>query len=190
MAEQFGQREASTPALPLKFGERGVLMAKAGENLPIWTELAGGRPAWKKWVEGKVNSCLRRAKKWAEQRGSSTDELPTPAQWRAAILDAIEQCAGIGHYSKLELSLAPPRKCTDWNWPSIEHLEGPGGPAVSLETRLVNDMKTIMSEAEFLAMIGHLSASLSVSAGILPDGWGCRRSFAAEQTDEEPPLPK
>lgn len=165
-------------------------MAKAGENLPAWTESAGGRPAWKKWVEGKVNSCLRRANKWAEKRGISADDLPTPAEWRAAIIAAVEQCAGVGHYSKLELSLTAPRKCTDWNWPSIEHLEGPGVAAVALETRLVNDMKTIMSEPEFRAMIGHLSAALSVTAGSLPAGWSCRRSFAAEQPDEEPPLPE
>ena len=164
-------------------------MAKAGENLPAWTESAGGRRAWKKWVEGKVNSCLRRANKWAEKRGISADDLPTPAQWRVAINAAVEQCLGFGHYSKLELSLAAPRTCTDWNWPSIEHLEGPGVAAVAIETRLVNDMKTIMSEPEFRAMIGHLSAVLSITAGSLPTGWGCHRSFAAEQPDEEPPLP-
>ncbi len=165
-------------------------MAKSGDNLPAWVDQAGGRPAWKKWLEVRVNSCLLRANKWADKRGSSADDLPTRSEWRVAILSAMEQSAGIGHYSKLGLSLTPPRKNTDWDWPSIEHLEGPGEATVALETRLVNDMKSIMSETEFRAMIGHLSIALSIPAGNLPDGWSCRRSFAVEQPDEEPPLPK
>ena len=165
-------------------------MAKVGANLPAWTEQAGGRSAWKKWLEGKVNSCLRRANKWAEKHGISADDLPTPAEWRAAILSAMEASGGAGHYSQLDLSLASPRKSTDWNWPSVEHLEDPGTASVALETRLVNDMKTIMSEAEFRDMVGHLAAGFSISPAGLPVGWKCRRSFASEQPDEEPPLPK
>ena len=164
-------------------------MAKTGDNLPAWTEQAGGRPAWKKWLDGKVNSCLRRANKWAEKRGISADDLPTPAQWRAALLSAMEKSGGVGHYSKFDLSLAPPQKNTDWNWPSVEHLKDPGTAAVALETRLVNDMKTIMSEIEFQTMIGHLAAGVSISAMSQPS-WSCQRSFAVEQPDEEPALPE
>lgn len=165
-------------------------MAKSGENLPPWTESAGGRAEWKKWIEKKVNSCLRRANKWADQRGISADDLPSSAQWRAAIVAAVQQSNGFGHYSKLELSLAPPRKSKDWNWPSIDHLQNPRVAEVVLETRLVNDMKTIMSEKEFREMVGHLATTLSVNVDRLPTGWGCRRAFAAEQPDEEPPLPE
>jgi hypothetical protein len=165
-------------------------MAKSGDILPVWTDQADGRPAWKKWLEAKVNSCFRRANKWAEKRGISADDLPTPVEWRTAIVSAIEHSAGIGHYSKLRLSLAAPRKNTDWNWPSIEHLEGPGVATLALETRLVNDMKTIMSEVEFRAMIGHLAATLAVSASSLQGDWNCRGSFAVEQPDDEPALPK
>jgi hypothetical protein len=102
----------------------------------------------------------------------------------------MEASGAVGHYSQLVLSLASPRKSTDWNWPSVEHLEDPGTASVALETRLVNDMKTIMSEAEFRDMVGHLAAAFSISPAGLPVGWKCRRSFAVEQPDEEPPLPK
>ena len=124
-------------------------MAKVGENLPAWTEQAGGRAAWKKWLNAKVNSCVRRASKWADQRVILAEDLPTPAQWRAAILAAIEASQGKAHYSRLPLSLAPPRKGTDWNWPSVDHVETPAVASVVLETRLVNDMKTIMSDTKF-----------------------------------------
>lgn len=86
--------------------------------------------------------------------------------------------------------MAAPRKGTDWNWPSIDHVETPAVASVVLETRLVNDMKTIMSEQEFREMIGHLASVLSVQATNLRQDWNCKRSFAIEQPDEEPALPE
>ena len=164
-------------------------MEKTAENLPDWTEAAGGRDAWKKWLEGKVNSCVRRASKWAEKRGIAADDLPTPAQWRTAIRDAILDSQGISRYSGFPLSLAPPAKSTDWNWPSVEHLETPDKAVVALETRLVNDMKSIMSEPEFKKLIGHLASILKIDVRI-DQQWNCGRSFGVEQPDEEPALPQ
>ena len=58
-----------------------------------------------------------------------------------------------------------------------------------LETRLVNDMKTIMSDEEFRTLIGHLAAVLKVKVKE-QETWQCRRSFAIEEPPEtEPPLP-
>jgi hypothetical protein len=164
----------------------GCAMAKVDEKLPEWTEEAGGRTAWEKWVDDKVDSCEKRAKKWAAKR-NKLGPLPTRGEWRAAIRSAIKESGGVGRYSRLNLSLED-RKNTDWNWPSVEHLAGSGTANLGLETRLVNDMKTIMSEAEFIAMVGHLALTFGISAARLSSDWRCSRSFAVEQPDDEPPL--
>lgn len=170
---------------------RGCLvMATVGEKLPAWTESAGGRGAWKRWLDAKVNSCVRRASRWAEKRGLLAEDLPTPAEWRSAILRAMEESQGSAHYSRLMLSLEPPRKATHWNWPSVDHIQSPGVAKIVLETRLVNDMKTIMSEQEFRDMISHLAFVLATQPTSLEDGWKCERSFAVEQSDDEPVLPE
>jgi hypothetical protein len=164
-------------------------MAKGGRDLPAWTEQAGGRQAWQKWFNGKVNSCLQRASKWDKKRGGSPHNVPKREDWREAVLSAIEASGGVGHYSKLKLSLASPRKNTDWDWPSVEHVVDPGTAKLALETRLINDMKSIMSEVEFREVIGHLAATLSVSVGVRGN-LTCARRFAVDQPADEPPLPE
>lgn len=158
-------------------------------KLPDWTEEAGGRTAWKEWLNRRVMTCVRRAADWAAKRGRIVDNLPTPPQWRESIVSAMAVSQGLGYYSKLPLTLAPPLKSTHWNWPSVDHVCGPGVAEVVLETRLVNDMKTIMSKDEFLAVIGHIAAVHAVTAATLPKDWTCRRSFAVEEQLDEPPLP-
>lgn len=162
-------------------------MAKSGWDLPEWTEGVGGRAAWKKWLNRRVQGCERRARKWAEKQKVNR-RLPTRAEWRAAISTAMDQCRGIGHYSGMALSVKPPLKETDWNWPSIDHLSDAGTAEVALETRLVNDMKTIMSEQEFREMVAHLSAVLKVKPNRLAATWKCHRSFAVKQKVDEPPI--
>lgn len=164
-------------------------MAKAGANLPEWTEEAGGRAAWQKWLNRKVATCVRRAADWAAKCGKVVYDLPTPPQWREAIVLAMAASQGLGYYSKLPLSLAPPLKSTHWNWPSIDHVRGPNVAEVALETRLVNDMKTIMSKDEFLAVVGHITAVHAIPVTALPEGWSCLRAFAVEEQPDEPPLP-
>src|SRR5438876_389182 len=102
----------------------------------------------------------------------------------------MQESRGQAYYSRILLSVAGPQKGTDWNWPSIDHVETPGVASVVLETRLVNDMKTIMSQQEFREMIGHLASVLTVQAADLRQDWHCKRSFAIEQPDEEPALPE
>src|ERR1700688_647450 len=160
-------------------------MQRAMSKLPEWTEANGGRTAWRKWVDRKVATCVRRAADWATKRHRPVDDLPSPSQWREAILAALAGSQGRGHYSQLQLSLASPRKSTHWNWPSIDHVRSPGVAEVVLETRLVNDMKTIMSEDEFCALVGHLATVMRVDIRKLSAGWSCSRSFAVEEQPDE-----
>jgi hypothetical protein len=172
--------------------ERAKQRAKRGiaAMLPLWTDSAGGRNAWKKWLDTKVNACVRRAAAWAAKRQKPIKQLPRRSEWREAILDALRLSGGRAYYSKFPLSLAPPRKNTDWNWPSVDHISGPEVAKVVIETRLVNDMKTITCEEEFRAIIGHLATVLGVEVKEVGDDWHCQRAFAIdERPDVEPPLP-
>lgn len=74
-------------------------------------------------------------------------------------------------------------------WPSIEHLIDPATATVAVETRLVNDMATITSEAEFANLVGHLAKTMRIKGVRLDDDWHPNRNFAIEQPDDEPPLP-
>ena len=75
-------------------------------------------------------------------------------------------------------------------WPSVDHVEDPSVPNLVFETRLVNDMKTILTQEEFRKVIGHLAHVLSVQVGALADNWVCDRSYGVKQGTGEPPLPK
>ena len=163
-------------------------MANQADALPSWTDSAGGREAWKRWLEARVTGCVRRAAAWAAKRQRPIDNLPSPPEWRNAILDALRSCEGRAHYSNFPLSLVG--RSTDWNWPSVDHVSSPPVAEVVIETRLVNDMKTITSEDEFRALVGHLAAVLKVPVKEISPDWRCRRSFAIEEPpDAEPPLP-
>jgi len=61
--------------------------------------------------------------------------------------------------------------------------------AVVIETRLINDMKTILSQTEFREVIAHLAVTLQIQPQQLPSDWKSNRSFAREQITDEPPLP-
>jgi len=70
-------------------------------------------------------------------------------------------------------------------------MKDPATAETVLEIRLVNDMKTIMTEREFRSVIGHLAAVLNVQVQELQEGWQCDRSFAVEERPvDEPPLPE
>ena len=164
-------------------------MIKSKIVLPTWTKSAGGEARWRSWVESQVKRCRARAKKWAKKRGGAGSDLGRPSEWREAIIRALIVCDGSGQYSHLPLSLATPGKNTDWNWPSLDHVEATNIPSVAVETRLVNDMKSIMSCTEFRDMVAHIAAVHGVAPQPLPNGWRCSRSFAIPEPVDEPPLP-
>jgi hypothetical protein len=190
--ERRAPRRLRSPTAQFRKSQAKVRIADKGERAPItdfpeWVDTGGGPDKWKKWVKGKVANCDSRAKKWAKQPGNRDERLPTRMEWREAINKALVSSGGYGYYSKLPLSLCNV-KCTDWNYPSVDHVNGPGVARVVLETRLINDMKTIMDEEEFFSMVGHLAAVHEIKIGKMPD-WKCRRSFAAKQKSDEPALP-
>jgi hypothetical protein len=157
------------------------------EELPHWARERGGETKWRKWIKTKVDACLKRAKAWAVGRGNLT--LPSRSEWNEAIWQALLKSEGYGYFSHFPLSLLG--KATDWNWPSVDHVESLGTVNVVIEVRLINDMKTIMTPQEFQDMIGHLSATLKVPTKEVPNDWQCSRSFKGiEKPAEEPPLPK
>jgi len=137
------------------------------EMLPKWIEQAGeSKEAWVKWFKLRVASCLRR------KNNSSTKE-----EWQKAILTALKNCKGRGYYSNYPLSLRHYRKWQDPMWPSVDHVEGPAKSRVVIETRLVNDMKTILDEKEFDMVIRHLNTVDKKQPLILEDDWRPRRSY-------------
>ncbi len=156
------------------------------DPLPTWTRTAGGEK-WRKWVARRIAACDRRARAWAANRPDRP--VPTREQWGLAIWRALKASNGRGRYSRFPLSLAG--HPTDWNWPSVDHMAGLDAAHVVLETRLVNDMKTIMSAREFRSMIGHLAAVNRLPAREVSGRWRCRRSFKKiEEPLKEPPLPR
>src|ERR1043166_4735522 len=138
--------------------------------LPEWTKSAGGE---KTWAEGRR-------------------DLPTKKAWGDAIYDALERCDGRGKYSKFALRIGADRPSAHPMYPSVDHVVDPATAQVEIETRLVNDAKTIMSLAEFTRLIGHLADSLGASVDSAGDEIPCVRSFAKPEPppEDEPPLPQ
>jgi hypothetical protein len=155
------------------------------DPLPLWAKEAGGE-MWRKWVKNRIAGCDRRARAWA--RGTSAP-VPKTEEWGRAIWNALKHSKGRAHYSHLPLSLLG--EPTDWNWPSVDHLSGVDKSVVVIEVRLVNDMKTIMNDKEFRAMVGHLADTQNIPSRKLSKTWKCRRSFKkSEKPTQEPPLPR
>jgi hypothetical protein len=85
--------------------------------------------------------------------------------------------------------MAHPRQNTDWNWPSVDHLKAPNVAEVAIETRLVNDVKGIMTEEEFRGLVSHLAFVMKGTPTPSENlNWQCGRSFAAPEPAGEPPL--
>jgi hypothetical protein len=162
-------------------------MRRSEVRLPEWVVEAGGSETWVLWVEGQVKRCVTRAKKWARARGRPNEPRPATSDWRKAIVDAIWASGGRAAYSQFPLSMAATRRNTAWNWPSIDHVEAPNVARVALETRLVNDVKGIMSEPEFKSLVAHLASVMGVTPKHQPN-WACCRSFAQPEQVLEPPL--
>lgn len=163
-------------------------MPKLTIDLPDWTEAAGGRDRWRAWVDGQVKKCCTRATKWVRKYGDKSARRPTTDEGQQAIVAALGRSEGRAAFSRVPLSMAPPRRDTDWNWPSVDHLKAPNVAEVAIETRLVNDVKGIMTEEELRDLISHLAFVMKVTPRENLT-WQCGRSFAAPEPPSEPPLP-
>lgn len=159
------------------------------ETLPSWTDSAGGSDRWLKWRNSQATRCHARAQLWATKT-KWRKPLPSKADWTRNITEAIRTCDGKGAYSGFPLSLELTPKGTHPMWPSVDHVHNPATADVVLETRVVNDMKTIMNREEFKLVIGHLAAKMSVEATLLGDSWFPKRGYWKEQPEDEPPLPE
>jgi hypothetical protein len=95
------------------------------------------------WVTNRVQSCCRR----------SSRDIPRK-KWREAITKAVEDSDGLCPYTGVKLNFDLPH--TDAFYPSLDHVDGPDSLDLVVTTRLVNDMKNIMSEGEFLRLVEHI----------------------------------
>ncbi len=155
------------------------------DRLPNWVEAQGGGDRWTKWVKARAATCHQRARKWKKKANKSLT-LPRGSEWTDAIISALNACNGVAVYSGWKLDVTLP--ATSPLYPSVDHVAGLGTAHIAIETRLVNDMKTILDEAEFKKVIAHLAVVLGVQATLLPDGWTPKRTFCGRQTLDEPPL--
>jgi len=131
----------------------------------------GGRKKWADWVNNRATSFSARAK-----RKSECPEKHTVPRWREAVVCSLNKMPdNRAHFSKLPLSLK--REATDPLYPSADHLENPENFHLVLETRLVNDMKTILTESEFKKVLAHLVWALKIKSRKLPENWQCQRDF-------------
>ena len=87
-----------------------------------------------------------------------------------------------------DLPLSPNCSPTDSMYPSIEHLSSPTDHGdIVVEARIINDMKSHLSESEFWSVVEHLFA-VGVAKGKilapfgkrLPDSWKPERHYLAE----------
>jgi hypothetical protein len=95
------------------------------------------------WITNRVRSCYLRA----------GGDVPRE-EWRRAVTAAVERSDGLCPYTGVPLDFDLPY--TDAFYPSLDHVDGPDSFELVVTTRLVNDMKNIMSEAEFLRLVEHI----------------------------------
>lgn len=122
--------------------------------------------AWKKWCKSGVHGKGPRKRK---------------ALARCLVGEEVR-----GYLSDLPLN--PSNSPTDSMYPSIEHLSGQADKEdIVVEARIINDMKSHLSEREFWLVVEHLF-SVGVSKGKirapfckrLPDSWKPERHYLAE----------
>ncbi len=147
--------------------------------------------SWTIWVKNRASGCVKREKAWLKKNGRSPSQAIEPGMWRERIIKALaKQRDGRGYFSRLPLKLSRLRPPTDALYPSVDHLDGPSKHRIVIETRLFNDMKTILSERQFWSAIRHLA---EVSTEFIPkklnDNWKPHRDFAGPEKERiEPPL--
>lgn len=94
----------------------------------------------KKWINKRVNGCLKRA---LNRRAAGV--------WRKAITAAVLASDGRCPYTGIRLDFSRPSY--DPFYPSLDHKDGPDSTNLGVTVRLVNDMKSLMTEEEFLRMV-------------------------------------
>ncbi len=136
--------------------------------LPGWIE-SRHMQSWLGWIEKRVKACVDRA------RTAGAKECSREA-WRRAIVESFPD-DGRYHYSRFPIR-TPDGDNTHAMSPSIDHCQGVTTLDLVIESRLVNDMKTILSEKEFKEIVGHLCCTLKARPGKREDNWECTRNFA------------
>jgi len=126
----------------------------------------------------------------------TNDNEPLPAAWEAwckrgrpsaghrrrAVRQLLKNGEVRGYYS--DLLLDPTLPDTHPLYPSVEHTSYPKQPAeIVVETRIVNDMKSILSEKEFWHVIEHLFVVGTAQKKIMEpcqrrDAWSPARHYA------------
>jgi hypothetical protein len=103
---------------------------------------------------------------------------------RNAVVRCLKDGIVRGYLSGFRLD--PKCQPTDSMYPSVEHLTGKENREdVVVETRIVNDMKSHLTEKEFWQLIGHLSSvdvegrkiGMPLASNRLPDDWRPERNF-------------
>jgi hypothetical protein len=121
------------------------------------------------------------------------------ARKRNAVLKCLVNGQVRGYFSDIQLT--PELECSDSMYPSLEHLIDPSNHGdVVVEARVINDMKSHLSEAEFWQVIEHLFA-VGIKKGTikapfgkrLPKGWSPVRHYVKkdreQRVDNEPMTP-
>ena len=148
-----------------------VKKSEVYEQLPDWVDKCGGRDRWTTWVNYRASSFSARAKKL----GGDPSENSVPV-WRDAVMTALHQNeSNRYHYSHFPAALHEDKGHP--MYPSLDHVNGPLYKALVLESRLVNDMKTIMSETEFSTMVGHLATTMKPDLCRQSDDWRCKGTY-------------
>ena len=110
--------------------------------------------------------------------------------------DALLKCLKSGHVRGYfsDIVLRPDLPTTDSMYPSLDHLSDPMNHANAVvETRIINDMKSHLSETEFWKVIEHLfivgveKKKITAPYGKrLPRGWSPVRHYVKKEPHESP----
>lgn len=110
--------------------------------------------------------------------------------------NAVLKCLVSGHVRGYfsDIVLRPDLTDTNSMYPSLEHLIGPKNHAEAVvEARIINDMKSHLSEAEFWKVVEHLfivgveKKKINPPYGKkLPKGWSPVRHYSRQQPDNTP----
>jgi len=123
------------------------------------------------------------------EKWCSTGRHGRGARKRNAVLKCLKNGHVRGYFS--DILLRPDHETTDSMYPSVEHLVDPSDHSqMVVEARIINDMKSHLSEDEFWRVIEHLFL-VGVEKGKirppfgkrLPKGWGSAKHYRKKAED-------